>query len=445
MKDTIKLSDHFTNGRLLRFTFPSIVMMVFTSIYGVVDGFFISNYVNSTGFAAVNLILPFIMILSTVGFMLGTGGSALVGKFLGEGKNDQAKRIFSLLVYTIIITGIIFTVVAEIFLRKVAIMLGATDAMLEYCVEYGRIGLLSLTPFMLQTSFQALMVTAEKPKLGLFVTVLAGCANMILDFVFVGGLGWGVGGAAFATAISECIGGLVPLVYFIMPNKSLLRLTAPEKDIRFLASASANGASELMTNFSMSFVNMIYNIQLLRFIGEDGVAAYGVIMYVGFVFVAVFIGYSMGSAPLVSFNYGAANTSELKNIFKKSIRIIAVFAVAMLVAAELSSGLVSGIFVGYDEDLMVLTKHAFMLYSLSYLLAGFNIYASAFFTALNNGLISALISFSRVLLFQVTSVLLLPLVLDTDGIWLSMFAAEIPSLIIAVICLRKYRNRYEYY
>jgi len=445
MKDNIQLSDHFSYKRLLRFTFPSIIMMVFTSIYGVVDGFFISNYVNSIGFAAVNLILPFIMILSTIGFMIGTGGSALVAKYLGEGKKEEANKIFSLLIYVLIGTGIVLTILGQLFLKQILVLLGATEAMMDYCIDYGRVGLISLVPFMLQVAFQELLIASEKPKLGLKITLLAGCTNMVLDFLFVGVFSWGVIGAAAATAVSECIGGIIPLIYFLSPNKSLLRLTTPSKNPRYLGNALLNGASEFMTTVSMSLVNMIYNYKLILLAGEDGVAAYGVIMYVAFVFISMFIGYSIGAAPIISFNYGSGNTSELKNMLKKSLVIIGIFSIIMLAASELLAGPLSHLFVGYDTKLCALTKRAFALFSLSYLLAGFNIFASALFTALNNGLISAFISFSRVLLFQVLFVMILPVFLGTDGIWISMPLAEVFSIIVSAFCIIKARNRYQYY
>ena len=440
----VKLSDHFTVKKLIRFVLPSIVMMMFTSVYGVVDGFFVSNYAGKTPFAAVNLILPFIMFVSTIGFMVGQGGSAIVSKTLGEKDNEKANRIFSMLVYFVIAFGIIISVVSQIFIKRIAILLGADSSMLTYCVLYGRISLISLFAFMLQNVFQSFFVTAGKPQLGLYVTILAGVNNMVLDFLFVGVLKWGVVGAASATAISEFIGGLLPLVYFASKNKSLLRLTKPEFDIKALVKTFTNGSSELLTTASMSLVNMLYNFQLMRYIGENGVSAYGFIMYVNFGFLSVFIGYSVGVAPIVGYNFGAENERELKNIFSKSIAFISTFAFLLFGFAYIVSGKLVGIYVGYDEELLSLTLNAFRIYSLSYLIAGFNIFASSFFTALNNGAVSAAISFFRTLVFQVVAVFLLPMLFGVDGIWWSICFAEACSLLISIFFILTQNKKYHY-
>ncbi len=442
----IQLSDHFTYTKLLRFTLPSIVMMIFTSIYGVVDGIFISNFVGKTPFAAINFIMPFLMVFSAIGFMIGTGGSALVSMTIGEGDRSRANRMFSLLIYANIVFGIVFSVLGLVFLRPVARLLGAEGEMLEYCVEYGRIILPALTFFMLQNTFQSFLITAEKPKLGLGVTVAAGCTNIVLDALFVAVFHWGLAGAAIATAISQLVGGVAPLVYFAMPNSSLLRLTGCRFDgrARALIKTFTNGSSELMTNVSMSLVNMLYNFQLMRFIGEDGVAVYGVIMYVNFIFIGVFVGYSIGSAPIIGYNYGAQNYAELQNMYRKSLRLIAVLAVSLTLLAEVLALPLAKIFVSYDAQLLSLTRHAFMLYALAFLVMGFNIFGSSFFTALNNGLVSAAISFLRTLLFQVASVLLLPMLLGLNGIWLSILLAELMSLAVTIYCFVRMRLTYHY-
>lgn len=446
MKTTtkIQLSDHFTYSRLLRFVFPSIIMMIFTSIYGVVDGLFVSNFVGKTPFAAVNLIMPFLMILGALGFMFGTGGSAIVAQTLGEGKPEKANEYFSMMVHIVIICGIILTVIGILIARPISAALGAEGEMLENCVLYGRVVLLALTPFMLQNVFQSFLVTAGKPTLGLGVTVAAGLTNMFLDFLFIAVFKWGIAGAAGATAFSQVIGGIVPLVYFIRKNNSSLRLVKTKLNGSILAKACINGSSELMTNISMSLVNMLYNFQLMHYIGENGIAAYGVIMYVNFIFAAVFIGYSIGSAPIIGYHYGAGSYDELKGLFSKSMILISIWNVIFTAAAIALSGLLSGIFVGYDLALMELTKHGFCLYSLSFLIMGFNIFGSAFFTALGNGIVSALISFLRTLLFQIVSVLVLPLVLGIDGIWLSVVAAELFAVVVTAVFFVKNGKRYHY-
>jgi len=440
----IQLSEHFTYGKLLKFTFPSIIMMVFTSIYGVVDGVFVSNFAGSESFAAVNLIMPFLMILGAIGFMLGTGGSALVAFILGTGDGQKANRVFSLMVYVLIVLGGIFMVGGILFMEPMARLLGADEAMLPVCVQYGRIVMLGLIPFMLQNTFQSFLVTAERPHFGLYITIAAGVTNMALDALFVGVFRWGVAGAAAATVISQIVGGVIPLVYFICPNKSKLRLGKTKMDFRMLGKAAANGSSEFMTNVSMSLVNMLYNWQLMRLIGAQGVAVFGIIMYVSFIFAAIFIGYSMGSAPVIGFHYGAGNKEELKGLFRKSLWILLVFSVVLTGLAMMLAKPLAMIFVAYDAELLELTKRALTIYSLAFLMSGFNIFASSFFTALNDGLTSALISFGRTLMFQVGSVLLLPLIFDVDGIWAAVILAEGLALILSAVCVIRNRKKYGY-
>ena len=440
----IQLSDHFTTGKLLRFVAPSIVMMIFTSVYGVVDGLFVSNFVGKTAFAAVNLIFPLLMILGALGFMIGTGGSALVARTLGEGDSGRAQRYFSMLVYVTIGGGIVFSVLGLLFLRPIAVLLGAQGAMLEDCVVYGGILLAGQTMFMLQNVFQSFFIAAEKPRLGLFVTVAAGVTNMVLDALFIAVFNWGVAGAAIATGLSQCVGGVLPLIYFLRPNTSLLRLRPAALRLRPILQSCGNGSSELMSNISSSLVGMLYNFQLMRLIGEDGVSAYGVLMYVQFIFVAIFIGYSIGSAPVVSFHYGAQHHSELKNLLRKSALLMAIGGVTLTVLARVLAAPLSRLFVGYDASLYALTTHAFRLFCWSFLLAGFNIFASGFFTALNNGAVSAAISFLRTLVFQAGSVVILPILLGVDGIWWAITAAEIFAFIISGVFLVLKRNKYHY-
>lgn len=440
----IKLSDHFTYRRLIRFVLPSIFMMIFTSIYGVVDGFFVSNFAGKMEFAAVNLIMPFPMMLGAVGFMIGTGGSALVSISLGEGKEKEAKELFSMLIYVLIGLGIVLTVFGIIFMKDIAVLLGAEGEILTYCVEYGRILLIGLVPFMLQNTFQSFLVTAEKPTFGLVITVAAGVTNMVLDFVLIGIMHGGVVGAALATTISQFIGGLIPLIYFIRKNDSVLRLVKARLNLRALWKTCFNGSSELMTNVSLSLVNMLYNIQLLKFAGEDGVAAYGVIMYVNFIFVAVFIGYAIGTAPIIGYHYGAGNQDEMHNVYKKSLIFNVVSGVVMCIVAIALAGMLAKIFVGYDLALYEMTKFAFSIYSLAFVVMGINIYASSFFTALGNGIVSAILSFLRTLLFQVAAVMILPMIFGLNGIWMSIVVAEVVALIVSVVCLKKFRKRYGY-
>ena len=441
----VNLSDHFTYRKLLNFVLPSIVMMVFTSIYGVVDGLFVSNYAGKTAFAAINLVMPFIMVLGGMGFMIGTGGTALVAKVLGEEEKKEANRYFSMMVLVTLLLGVALSVVGVIFMRPVSRLLGATEAMMDDCVLYGRIVIAFTFTFMLQNVFQSFLIVAEKPKLGLAVTVAAGVTNMVLDALFVGGFGWGIAGAAVATGLSQCVGGILPLIYFLRPNNSLLRLCKTRLELRPILKACGNGSSELMSNISSSFVSMLYNFQLLRFAGEDGVSAYGVLMYVQFIFVAIYVGYAVGSAPIVGFHYGAKNHNELKNLLRKSTLLMASSGVVLTILAMALAGPLAKIFVGYDQGLYDLTRHAFRVFAYSFLLAGFNIFASSFFTALNNGVVSAAISFLRTLIFQTASVLLLPLVLGVDGVWWAIFAAEVFASLISVAFLFAKRERYHYF
>ena len=440
----IQLSDHFTTRKILRFTLPSIAMILFTSLYGVVDGFFVSNFAGKTPFAAVNFIMPFIMILGTFGFMFGTGGSALVSKTMGEGQAEKANRLFSMLVCVAIGTGVILAVGGIAFIRVIAVRLGAEGEMLEECVQYGRIVLMVLPGFMLQHVFESFFVAAEKPQLGFAVTVAAGVANMGLDWLFIAVFGWGIAGAASATAISQLVGGFVPVVYFLRPRSARLRLTVPEWDGRALLKTCTNGSSELMTGFSMSFISMLYNMQLMKYAGENGIAANGVLMYVGLFFVGVFIGYSVGTAPVIGFHYGAQNHAELRSLLQKSLCLIGASSVVMLLLGEVLSTPFSMLFVGYDPALLALTKRAFLFYSFSFLFAGIAIFGSGFFTALNNGLISALISFLRTLVFETASVLLLPLLWGTDGIWCSCVIAEGMAALVTAVFLLTQKKRYHY-
>ena len=441
---TIQLSDHFTYKKLLRFALPSIIMMVFISIYGVVDGFFVSNFVGKTPFAAINLIMPFIMIIGGMGFMIGTGGTALVSKLLGEGKKEKANRYFSMMVYFTLLLGIVMSVLGIVFMRPVAGLLGATESMMDDCVLYGRIIIGFTAAFMLQNVFQSFLIAAEKPKLGLAATIVAGVTNMALDALFIAGLKWGVSGAAIATGISQCVGAILPLIYFLHSKNSLLKLTKTTLEFKPILKACTNGSSELMSNISSSVVSMLYNFQLLRLAGENGISAYGVLMYVQFIFVAIFIGYSISSAPIIGYHFGAGNHKELKNMLKKSTVLTSISGVVLSILAIVLAAPLAKIFVGYDAELYQLTIHAFRLFAFSFLLAGFNIFVSSFFTALNNGGISAAISFLRTLVFQTASVLLLPIFFDVDGIWLAITVAEVFACIVSVIFVFAKRKKYQY-
>ena len=442
---TIQLSEHFTYKKIFRFALPSIVMMVFTSIYGVVDGTFVSNFVGKTPFAAVNLVWPFLMILGAFGFMIGTGGSALVAKTLGEDKKEDANRYFTMLITLVIILGLLLTILGLIVIRPLSSALGASGQMLEDCVTYGRTLVIFNTAFMLQSVFQSLFITAEKPRLGLIMTVIAGLTNMVLDALFIAVFKWGLVGAALATGLSQCIGGVLPLIYFISPkNDTALKFVKTKLEGTVLLKACANGVSELMTTVSSSLVSMLYNFQLMRLAGQNGIAAYGAVMYVEFAFVAVFIGYSIGTAPIVSYHYGAGNNDEVKNMLQKSFKIMSILGITMMVLAQMLASPLAKVFVGYDKELFDMTVHGFRLFSFYFILAGINIYSSSFFTALNNGIISAIISFSRTLGFETLSVIILPIFFKLDGVWMAITVAEICAFVISMSFLISKREKYNY-
>lgn len=440
----IKLSDHFSYGRLLRFTLPSIIMMVISSIYSVVDGLFVSNLVGDLALSSVNIVFPVAMIVGSFGFMLGTGGSAIVARTMGEGDQPLANRYFSMIIYAVVVLGAVLSTVCVIYMEPIARFAGASDALIGDCVVYGRILLAGSVPFMLQTSFQSFFVVAEKPHLGLALSIAAGVTNMVMDYVLIAVCDLGVAGAAIATVMGYCVGGVLPLLYFLRPKREGIRLTRTRFYGKQLLNACANGSSELMSNISSSIVGILYNIQLMRLIGEQGVAAYSVMMYVDFVFVATFLGFSIGSAPIVSYHYGAGNHPELKNVFRKSMTVILCTSVAMVILSELLSRPLSSAFVGYNAELLEMTVHGFRLFALCYLFCGINIYASSFFTALCNGALSALISFLRSLLLRGGMVLLMPILFDLDGIWTAVIAAEGLGAVVSLGLLYAKRRQYQY-
>ena len=440
----IELSEHFTYKKLIKFTIPTIVMMIFTSIYGVVDGIFVSNFVGSDSFAAVNLIMPALMIFGTIGFMIGTGGSALVSKTIGEGDRQKANRYFSMLIYILIIVGLILTIIAVAMVKPMSKLLGAEGEILEDCITYGRVLIMFLIPFVLQNCFQSFLIVAEKPTFGLVISIITGISNMILDWLFMYVFKLGIFGAALATGISQLMGGIVPLIYFVSKNNSTLKLVKTKIEGKAILQACINGSSEMLTNLSMSLVNMLYNLQLMKYIGSNGVVAYGIIMYVGFIFIGTYLGYSTGTAPIIGYHYGAGNTDELKNLLKKSIKLIGITSLIMTIIAEITSKLLASIFVSYDIELLEMTTNAIKIFSITYLISGFNIFSSSFFTALNNGLVSAVISFFRTLVFQIAMIFILPAIWGVNGIWLAVSFAEILALIVSTIFLIINREKYQY-
>ena len=443
-KDTIQISDHFNSARLIRYTAPTALMMAFTSIYGVVDGLFVSNFAGKEAFAALNLIYPFIALLGAIGLMFGTGGTALVAKTLGEGDTGRANGIFSIIVYAILATGAVGAVVGLLGVRPIGQLLGASGSLLDAAVVYGAICALGLPFLMMQQAAQSFMSAAGKPRLGLFVIVVAGLANIALDALFIVVFGWGIAGAAIATVMSQVVGGLVPIVYFARPNGSTLRLGKPVVDLRALGKACVNGSSELVSSIAMSLVGMLYNYQLMRYLGADGVAAYGVIQYVVWIFLSLIMGFCMGSSPLISYQFGAKNREELSGLFKRCLRIILVANVSLTALALLLARPVALLFVGYDAEVTQLTCDALSIYSFVFLLAGVSVFGSAFFTALNNGLVSAAISFLRTLVFETSAIMVLPIIFGEMGIWAAILVAEGISVLVTTVFLVRLRKDYGY-
>lgn len=440
----IRFSDNFTFAKLLRFTLPSIVMLIFTSVYTIVDGFFVSNFAGKAEFTALNFIFPLISILGSFGFLFGTGGGALTAKTMGEGNREKACQTFSLIIYTSIGFSVVAAAAGLIAIRPITIALGAEGELLENSISYGRILLFALPALIMQYEFQIFFPTAGKPQLGLYFTLSAGLTNIILDALFVAVFHWGLEGAAAATALSQCVGGFLPLIYFAGKNSSHLKLTATKIDLKAVFQAVTNGSSELLSNISMSLVGILYNIQLLKYAGENGVAAYGVLMYVNFIFSSTFIGYSVGSAPLFSYHLGAKNWKQLHNLLCKSLAIILSVSLLMVATAFVSAETLTRLFVGYDQELTEITIHGFFLFSFAFLFAGIGIFSSGFFTALNNGLISAVISFLRTLCFQTAAVLILPRFWGVDGIWFSAVGAEIMAALVSACFLIAKRKQYHY-
>ena len=440
----IGLAEHFTYKKLIKFTLPTIIMMVFTSIYGIVDGIFVSNCVGSDAFASVNLIMPALMIFGSIGVMVGTGGSALVSKTIGEGKKDKANEYFSMLIYLVCAVGLVFSVVSIWLAKPISIMLGADEAMLENCVVYGRTLMIFLVPFLLQNGFQSFLIVEEKPTFGLIVSIVCGVGNMLLDYIFIYVFKMGVMGAALATGISQTVGGIIPIMYFASGKSKVLRFTKPYFEGKAILKALTNGSSEMVTNLSMSLVNILYNLQLMKYAGSNGVVAYGVIMYVGFIFIGTYLGYSIGTAPIISYHYGAENTDELKNILKKSLRLMGIMSVTMTLLAEILAKLLASIFVSSNTELLDMTTRAIRIFAMSYIISGFNIFSSSFFTALNNGVVSAIISFLRTLLFQIATIFILPMLFGIDGIWLAVVFAEVLALIVSIVFLISNRKKYRY-
>lgn len=444
--ERIKLSDHFTYIRLLRFTMPTILMLLSASLYGVVDGLFIANCAGKTAFAAVNLIWPFPMLLGAIGYMFGAGGCALVSKTMGEGYYERARSYFTMLTITAVACGFLFASIGIFFIDDIANMLGAKSGMIHVnCVVYGRYIMAAMPLFILQCMFQPYMIAAEKPKWGLAIIFVAGCVNVLLDYYFLYNKNMGVAGAGLATMISQAVGAVLPMFLFVGKKHSKLYFVSKIKiEPLVLAKTCANGASEFIVNASMPFVNLLYVYALWKVAGEDGVGAYGVIMYVNIVFFSFYNGLAMGSSPIISFHYGAHQMYEVRNVKRIVFCLLSISGLLLFVVAELTSPMIAGLFSKGDEVFGDIIERSFSLYALSFLFAPYNIYASAFFTALNNGKVSAAISFSRILFFQVGALLTLPIWFGIDGFWMALPIAEVLCLGLSIFLYLKFKPLYNY-
>jgi len=457
--NTSALTQKFSLGRLFKYVMPTIVAVLLASLYSIVDGIFVSNVGGTTAFAALNQVSPIFMIIAAIGFMFGTGGSALVGKILGEGDQERANRLFSFFAYALIAIGITCSVILWFTLEPILVALGVTETMMPYCVAYSHILIPALTLFMLQFYFQSFLATAKKPGLGLLFTVLAGITNVVGDAVLVGVVANGdplkaVQGAAIATAAGLFIGGLVPMIYFLRKNNSLLRLGKADADGKALLKACGNGSSEFFTNISGSIINMVYNSLFLYMIGDMGVAAYGTVGYVNSIFTAIASGFVIGVAPLFSYNYGAGNTDNLKNLYKQSLSIVVIFSVVSTVVIELLTQPLAGAFSHGDEALKQITVDGLSIFTLSFLFKGIPTFGSGLFTAFNNGRVSAIISIVRTLVFNLATIIIVPVIFfhvfgssyeaAFYGVWYSVVFSELLATIMTFGFLKKYRKQYQY-
>ena len=438
----IKLSDHFSCAKLLLFAIPTIGMIMISITYDVVDGYFVSNYIGKTAFSAVNIIYPFQLLLSMVGYMFGSGGSALIAAELGDGNQQNARLYFTAIIKAAAAIGVVLAVAGVLLLRPVAVMIGATPEILEYGLPYGRTLFLFLPIMILGYTFQSILITAEKPKLGLYISLGNLFSNALLDWLFVAVFKWGMVGAAVATGIGACLNGLVPLIYFARPNSSPLHFCKGRVQVKPLLKACGNGSSEMVNDMSTSLIFVLYNYQLLRMLGEDGVAAYGVTVFVEGIFAAVFYGLAMQATSIVGYHFGAKNYPELKSLLKNGIILNFISGILMFVLAQVSAPLISRIYVGYDETVYRLSVHAMRMYAFAFLLQGFNEYASAYFTGLNNGLVSGILAFTRTFLIQTVMILVLPLLLGTDGLWLAQAATEVFAAVIAIVFFITRKHEY---
>lgn len=439
------LGGHYGARRLFISSLPLIGMMVLISIYSIVDGLFVSNLVGTTAFAALNLIWPAIGLVGALGLMVGTGGAALVSKTLGEGDEPRANRYFSMFVEFILLLSVVLAVPLLVWMEPLAVAIGAEGEMVRQCAIYGRICAAGMPAFMMQMGIQPFFMVAGRPRMGTWISLVSGLLNIGLDALFIIVCGWGLAGAAAGSMLACCFGGFYPLWYFSSRfNRSSLAFKATGFEFGPLAKACSNGLSEFVGNISFNIVSMCYNWQLMRFYGENGVAAYSVILYLGFIFVAVYSGYNMTVTPLVGFNFGAGNKRELRSLLRHSLTLMLVLGVLLAGTAELLAGPAARLFVGYDSELTALTVHATRLYAPSFLITGLTLFVSAWFTGLNNGPVSALASFSRTFVFELSCVFLLPVLLGVNGIWLSAPAAEILSLFLGAALLLRFRSRYGY-
>ena len=419
-------------------------MMLFTSMYGVVDGLYLSHFSGKEAFAAITLIIPLPLLIGAWAYMIGAGGSAVIAKAIASDRQKDANEYFSFLVLISVLGSILLAGIGEIFLEPCAKLLGANDEMLPFCMTYGRILIAAVPLYVLQNVFQSFLTVAEHPKIGLAINLVSAFLNMALNFVFIRITNEVVTAVALATVVSQFVGGITPFVFFVRSKSTTLRFGRPHMPMSLLGPVFANGVSEFVSEIFHPLASVMYNYKLMELTGLNGVAAYGVLMNVGFLFGSVFLGFAVGSAPLFTYKYEREDHDELHSLFIKSTISVVLMGFLLYGVACMIEGPFAAEFFGGDELLITMTEEAFALHSLSYMVMGLAVFASAFFTAIHDSRVSFLISFLRTLLFEVLAILLLPMLFDLNGVWAASLTSEVLTLLVTVGLLISKKEKYQY-
>ena len=443
MDDNI-LDQKWSAGSLLRFAFPTIVMMIFMGLYTIVDTIFVAQFVNTDALSSINIVCPIINITVGLGTMIATGGNAIVSRKMGAGENQEAKEDFTLLILTGAVIGFLILLGGTIWIDKIVYALGASDLLFPYCKDYLMVLFLFIPANILQTLFSNLFVTAGKPTLGLALAVLAGIANIVFDYVFIVLLQMGIKGAAIGTGIGYMIPSIIGTVFFLM-KRSELHFCKPNMDASVLLKSCSNGVSELVSQCSAAVTTFLFNVTMMKLLGEDGVAAITVLIYSQFLLTTLYIGFSMGTAPVVSYNYGSGNVKQLKKTVRICFSFIAGISIFVFLFSLLGGESIAKVFAENNRNVFEITKNGFSIFSFSFLFSGCNIFSSALFTALSNGKASATISFLRTFGFITVSLLVLPRFLEVTGVWLAVPFAELFTLMLTVYLLCRHRKQYNYF